>query len=126
MSSVLEKLRAFAKNLKREIVVLASAIADPRTPLAAKLFGAAVIAYALSPIDLIPDFIPVIGFLDELILLPVCLWALKRMIPVGVLNEHKARVAADTRLPVSKTAAAVIAAIWLVSLFAVSHWLWEW
>ena len=123
---MLERLKSFAKNLKREIAVLASAMGDPRTPLTAKLFGAAVIAYALSPIDLIPDFIPVIGFLDELILLPACLWALKRMIPAHVLDEHRTLVGPEARLPVNKYAAAVIVAIWLVVLAAVSHWLWEW
>lgn len=122
---MIEKLKALAKSLKRDIAVLGSALADPRTPFTAKLFGAAVIAYAVSPIDLIPDFIPVIGFLDELILLPMCLWALKRMIPANVLDEHRARVGPDARLPQSKTAAAVIVLIWIAALLAVSLWLWD-
>lgn len=120
-----EKLRSFAKSLKREIVVLASALGDPRTPLAAKIFGAAVIAYAVSPIDLIPDFIPVLGFLDELVLLPLCLWALKRLIPIRVLDDHRALIGPDARLPVNKAAALVIIAIWLVAIGVICHWLWD-
>lgn len=88
---MIDKLRAFAKSLKLEIAVLASALADPRTPFAARALGVAVVAYAVSPIDLIPDFIPVLGFLDELILLPIALWAIRRMIPSDVLAEHRAK-----------------------------------
>jgi uncharacterized membrane protein YkvA (DUF1232 family) len=122
---MIDKLRAFARGLKAELAVLAFAVRDPRTPLAAKILGAIVVAYALSPIDLIPDFIPVIGFLDDLILVPIGLWALRRMIPPGVLAEHRAQVAAGTRLPANKTAAMVIVAIWAISLALVGLWLWD-
>ncbi|MEQ1717693.1 MAG: YkvA family protein [Hyphomicrobium sp.] len=119
-----EKLRTFAKALKAEIAVLASALRDPRTPLAAKVLGVVIVAYAVSPIDLIPDFIPVLGYLDDLILLPLGLWAVRRMIPEHVMAEHRAKVPPGTRLTKSKTAALVIVAIWLISLAAVAHWLW--
>ncbi len=119
------KIVAWGRVLKSEIVVLASAVRDPRTPVLAKLLGFFIVAYALSPIDLIPDFIPVLGYLDELILLPIGLWAVRRMIPAEVLAEHRARVEPGARLPLNKTAAVVIAAIWLVTLAAVSHWLWD-
>lgn len=120
-----EKLKSFARALKAEIAVLASALTDPRTPLAAKLLGAAVVAYAVSPIDLIPDFIPVIGYLDDLILLPIGLWAVRKLIPADVLAEHRARIPPGTRLAKSNTAAAVIVIIWIVSLALVGRWLWN-
>lgn len=121
---MLERLRAFARSLKAEIAVLASALRDPRTPLAAKVLGAAVVAYALSPIDLIPDFIPVLGYLDDLILLPLGLWCVRRLIPEAVLAEHRARVPAGTRLAPSRAAAFAIVAIWIVSIALAAHWLW--
>ncbi len=120
------KLVAWARALKSEIIVLSAAVRDPRTPLLAKMLGVIIVAYALSPIDLIPDFIPVLGYLDELILLPMGLWAVRRMIPAEVLAEHRARVDPGARLPRNKYAAAAIVAIWLVVLAAVSHWLWDW
>ena len=120
------KLAAWARALKSEIAVLASAVRDPRTPLAAKMFGVFIVAYALSPIDLIPDFIPVLGYLDEALLLPIGLWAVRRMIPAAVLAEHRARVQPGARMPLSKSAAVVIVAIWLATLAVVSHWLWDW
>lgn len=120
------RIYAWARALKSEIAVLASAVRDPRTPLAAKMLGVFIVAYALSPIDLIPDFIPVLGYLDELILLPMGLWAVRRLIPADVLAEHRARVVPGARLPLNKFAAAVIVAIWLVVLAVVSHWLWDW
>lgn len=123
---MLEKLRAFARSLKNEIAVLAAAIQDPRTPWTAKAFGAFVVAYAVSPIDLIPDFIPVLGYLDELILLPAALWALKLMIPEDVLADHRARIVPGTRIAKNRTAAVVIVALWLACIAAVSHWLWDW
>ena len=122
------KLIAWGRALKSEIAVLASAVRDPRTPLLAKLLGFFIVAYALSPIDLIPDFIPVLGYLDEAMLLPIGLWAVRRMIPADVLAEHRARVVPGARLPLNKhaavVAAVVIVAIWLIALAAVSHWLW--
>ncbi len=123
---MIERLRQWARALKSEIAVLTAAVRDPRTPLAAKLLGVAIVAYAVSPIDLIPDFIPVIGFLDDMILLPIGLWLVRRMIPADVLAEHRARVEPGTRLAPSMGAAVAIVALWLVGLALFSHWLWEW
>lgn len=121
---MIERLRLFARGLKAEVAVLASAIRDPRTPLAAKLLGLAVIAYAVSPIDLIPDFIPVLGLLDDLILVPLGLWAVRAMIPPEVMAEHRAKVPPGQRLAASRTAAAAIIVIWIVSLAVAAGWLW--
>ena len=120
-----EKIKGWARALKAEVAVVASALRDPRTPMSAKILGAVVIAYAVSPIDLIPDFIPVIGYLDDLILVPAGLWLLRRLIPADVLAEHRARVKQGERLPANLTAAVVIIAIWAVSLALGSAWLWD-
>lgn len=121
---MLVKLKRWAKALKSEIAITASALADPRTPWVARLLGVAVIAYAVSPIDLIPDFIPVIGYLDDLILVPAGLWAVRRLIPAEVMAEHRAKADPGERLAPSRTAALVIVAIWAISLGVAGRWLW--
>ena len=106
-----------AKNLKRDIHALYLAKNDPRVPWYAKLLAALIIAYALSPIDLIPDFIPVLGLLDDLVLLPAGILLLLKMIPPGVMEEYR-RKATSTPFTLSKnkTAAVFIAAIWVALL----------
>ena len=79
----------------------------------------------MSPIDLIPDFIPVIGYLDESILGPAGLWLVRRLISADVLAKHRARVQQGERLPANRTAAAVIVSIRIVSLALVGTWLWD-
>ena len=81
-----------ARALKREALALSFACRDPRTPWYAKALGAAVLAYVLSPIDLVPDFIPVLGWLDDLILVPLGVLAVRALIPAGVLAECRERV----------------------------------
>ena len=78
-----------ARNLKRDVVAIALAVRDPRVPWYAKAVGACVIAYALSPIDLIPDFVPVLGYLDDLVLVPLGLLLVLRLIPADILAEHR-------------------------------------
>ena len=106
-----------AKNLKRDIHALYLAKNDPRVPWYAKLLAVLIIAYALSPIDLIPDFIPVLGLLDELVLLPAGILLLLKMIPPDVMEEYR-RTATSTPFTLSKnkTAAVFIAAIWVALL----------
>ena len=87
----LEGLKRKAARVRREATVLYRACRDPRTPWVAKALGVAVVAYALSPIDLIPDFIPVIGWIDDLLLVPLGLLAVRAMIPRDVLAEYRAR-----------------------------------
>ncbi len=120
---MLEKLKGWARTLKAEIAILAAAVRDPRTPWYAKALGIIIVAYALSPIDLIPDFIPVLGYLDDLLLLPLGIWAVRRMIPAEVLAEHRASVAAGVRLPPNKIAAAVVIALWIAGIAAAAWWL---
>lgn len=110
---IIQKLKDAAKALKQELVVLAHAARDPRTPWYARALIIMVVAYAVSPIDLIPDFIPILGYLDDLLLVPAGLWLALRLVPRHVLDEHRAQVAQDARLPGSKAAAAVIVLIWI-------------
>src|SRR6266852_5354025 len=77
------------RALKRDVVAIALAVRDPRVPWYAKAVGVCVVAYALSPIDLIPDFVPVLGYLDDLVLVPLGLLLVLRLIPVDVLAEHR-------------------------------------
>jgi uncharacterized membrane protein YkvA (DUF1232 family) len=85
---------------------------DPRTPWAARLLCLLIAAYALSPIDLIPDFIPVLGLLDDALLIPAGLWLVARLLPAGLMDEHRAAARAAADRPVSKAGALIVAATW--------------
>lgn len=88
---------------------------DPRTPWYARAFGFLVTAYALSPIDLIPDFIPVLGLLDDAILVPAGIWLFVKMVPPKLFDEHRARAAAAAERPRSLSGAALVVAVWLLA-----------
>jgi uncharacterized membrane protein YkvA (DUF1232 family) len=105
-----------ARDLKQEVHALALACKDPRVPWHAKLLAVSIVAYALSPIDLIPDFIPVLGYLDDLILVPLGIYFVLRMIPKEVMTEcrEKARAATINSRRGRWLAAAVIVAIWVI------------
>jgi uncharacterized membrane protein YkvA (DUF1232 family) len=103
------------EGLKREALTLWVAARDTRTPLAAKLMAGAVAAYAFSPIDLIPDFIPVFGLLDDLLIVPLGVWAVMRLIPKPLLADFRAEAAALAERPVSRMAAIAIVALWLAA-----------
>ena len=112
---MIERLRQWARALKRNVAVLSLAARDPAVPLAAKLLAGAVAAYALSPIDLIPDFIPVLGLLDDVLLVPAGIWLVLRMIPPEVLAQLRIRAEAQADLPRSRVAALVIVGLWVLS-----------
>ncbi len=101
------------------------AAGDPRVPWYAKIVAACVAAYALSPIDLIPDFIPVLGYLDDLILVPLGIALAIRLIPPALLAEHRARATEEAKRPVSRLGAAVIIIIWLALAFLILFWLFK-
>lgn len=110
------KWRRWAGRLKSETYALYLAYGDPRVPLHAKLFAALVVGYAFSPLDLIPDPIPVLGYLDDLVLVPLGVALAVRMIPEEVLSESRQRareMVEGGERPVSRAAAAVIVAVWL-------------
>lgn len=110
---LLRRLKLWARKLKTEVYALYLAYKDPRVPWYARVFTAIVVGYAFSPIDLIPDPIPVLGYLDDIILVPLGIALAVRMIPPHVLTEcrEKARTLEDK--PVNKIAAVVVVAIWV-------------
>jgi uncharacterized membrane protein YkvA (DUF1232 family) len=112
---LIEAWKQRARQLKAELYALYLAYRDPRVPLYARVFAACVVGYAFSPIDLIPDPIPILGYLDDLILIPLGIALAIRMIPAPVLAEcrEKARQAIKEKKPTNRTAAAVIVALWL-------------
>jgi uncharacterized membrane protein YkvA (DUF1232 family) len=117
-----DALRAKARSLQRETMALYYAGRDPRTPLAARLITILVVAYALSPIDLIPDFIPVLGLLDDLILIPLGIALALRLIPAEAMAEGRARADAALAQPKSYAAATVIVLLWLAAVILLSTW----
>ena len=116
------RLRQWARAVKRDVAVLALAARDPAVPLAAKLLAGAIAAYALSPIDLIPDFIPVLGLLDDLLLVPAGIWLALRLIPPEVLADLRERAEAQAQLPRSRVAAAVIVGLWVLATGLAAWW----
>jgi uncharacterized membrane protein YkvA (DUF1232 family) len=92
-------IRDWARRIKRDLAAVASAARDPRTPAVARIAAVLVVAYALSPIDLIPDVVPVLGLLDDVILVPLGLLLVIRLIPPEILAEHRRRADAAGRLP---------------------------
>ncbi|QGW66270.1 DUF1232 domain-containing protein [Lysobacter soli] len=121
----MSRLRNWARGLKRQTLVVWFAARDPRTPWFPRLLALAVAAYALSPIDLIPDFIPVLGYLDDVILVPLGVWLVLRMVPAGVIADSQAKAAAVADRPVSRGMAVVIVAIWAVALAVLGLWAWR-
>ena len=120
------KLKVWAKKINRDGVTLWFAIKHPESPWYAKALGMFVVAYALSPIDLIPDFIPVLGYLDDVILLPGLIWLAIRLIPAEVLVACRERadhwISTSGAKPKSLLGAILILGLWA----ALSYWLWRW
>lgn len=121
---MLDRLRQRARALKRETYALSIAYRDPRTPWYARVVAACVVAYAFSPLDLIPDFVPLLGYLDDLILVPLGIALALRLIPAEVMAESRARATDAARQPTSWGAAAIIVTLWL-TLAALGLW-WFW
>lgn len=120
LSSVkaLSSIKAWARNLKRDSVALYLASRDPRVPRYAKAVAIAVAAYALSPIDLIPDFIPVIGYLDDLILLPLGIWLAIALVPDEVMAECRTKASAVLQRPTSRAGMITIIVLWIAGALA--------
>jgi uncharacterized membrane protein YkvA (DUF1232 family) len=117
-----------ARALKRETLALYLACRDPRVPWYARLLAVGIVGYALSPIDLIPDFIPVVGYLDDLIIVPLGIALVLRLIPQDVLEDCRKRAAVEfaSGRPVNRVAAVVIVGIWLLSALVVIGLLIRW
>ncbi|HHW40584.1 MAG TPA: DUF1232 domain-containing protein [Syntrophomonadaceae bacterium] len=116
----LDRWKQNARKLKNEIYAIYLAYRDPRTPWYARIFAACLVAYAFSPIDLIPDFVPLLGYLDDLVLLPLGILAARRMIPPEVLEEYRNKAGAlrarksSEGKPANWFTAGVIVAAWLI------------
>ena len=119
------RFKQWAARLKRDVKVLGLALLDPRTPWYAKALAGFIVAYALSPIDLIPDAIPVLGLVDEMILLPILIAGTVRLVPSGVLADCRERADHAGALPrwLSWVGLAIIVAVWLAAAVAVARWL---
>ena len=115
------RLKEWARAMKREIAMLWLAARDPRTPVAAKLVAGLTAAYALSPIDLIPDFIPVLGLLDDLLIVPLGIWLALRLIPAPLADELR-RKAQDKVLPKSRNGLIMVVATWVIALALFAIW----
>ena len=107
MRAWLDRLKRWARAITRDAVALYLAARDPRVPWYAKVFAAVIAAYALSPIDLIPDFIPVLGYLDELVLLPLAIAGVIRLIDPAIMSEHRTAATDIVMWPMSKLGAAM-------------------
>jgi uncharacterized membrane protein YkvA (DUF1232 family) len=118
-------LKERVRKIKLELGVLLRAYKDPRVPWYAKLLAALVLGYALSPIDLIPDFIPVLGYLDDLILIPLGIILVIKLIPPDVYEYYRAQEAVSTPHSNYK-AAAVIIIIWMIALYFLIRILLNW
>lgn len=120
----IEKYKQKFKSLKQELMALYLACKDPRTPWYAKALGICIVAYAASPIDLIPDPIPVLGYLDDLILIPLGIIIVRRMVPPTVLAECREKAEGLTQQKGKNwIAATIIIAIWIVAAIAIIRWL---
>ena len=113
-SSLLQDLKRWARALKRDVHAIYLAARSPRVPWHAKIIAIAVAGYALSPVDLIPDFIPVLGYVDDLIIVPLGIWLVLSLIPEEVIAECRAVADEAATRPQSRPAAMMIIAIWIL------------
>ena len=121
--AILGPVKQWASGIVRDVLALWLAARDPRVPWIAKAVAAVVAAYALSPIDLIPDFIPVIGYLDDLVLVPLGILLAVRLVPPELMAEFRA-AAAERARPVSRAGAMIIVAIWIACIAIISWIAW--
>lgn len=124
---LLQRWKAWARSLKQQLLALYYACSDPDTPRLSRWLALAVIAYALSPIDLIPDFIPVLGYVDDLILLPLGLWLILRTLPAHVWQRSLEKAQnRPQQLPEKRWMALIIIAVWMLVAAMLSLWLLKW
>lgn len=122
---VLSSLGGWAKELKQQTLVAYFAARDPRTPWLARGLAFLVAAYALSPIDLIPDFIPVLGYLDDLVIVPLGVLLVLKLVPPEVTRSAREQALAAVETPVSRASAAIVVAIWVAIASVFGLWAWQ-
>lgn len=125
MARWIDAAKAWARAVKRDVVAVWLAARDPRTPWAARILALCVAAYALSPIDLIPDFIPILGFLDDLLLVPLGILAVVRLMPPVLIAELRDEAATITDKPRSRAGLVAVIATWLLVGGLLAAWLWR-
>ena len=121
---MLDRAKQWAKAIKRDVVALYLAGRDPRVPWYAKIAAACVAAYALSPIDLIPDFVPILGYLDDLLIVPLGILLVVKLIPAPVMAALRDEAARQGR-PVSRAGLMVIVGLWVLAVAAAAWWVWR-
>jgi uncharacterized membrane protein YkvA (DUF1232 family) len=124
MTPMWKAAKAWARSIKRDVVAIWLAARDPRVPWHVKAIAAAVAAYALSPIDLIPDFIPVLGYLDDLVIVPLGILLVVRLIPGELMAEFREEAMKRIDRPTSLAAAAAIVTLWVTVAILLLWWLW--
>ena len=126
MATFIERWKQKTRQLKLDVYAIYLAYRDPRVPWYAKIFVACVVGYAFSPIDLIPDPIPILGYLDDLVLLPIGIWLAVRLIPRSVWKDCQDLAAGQTTyLPHNYRAALVVMIIWAIAIAGFMFWLWQ-
>ncbi|GAB2502886.1 DUF1232 domain-containing protein [Lysobacter humi (ex Lee et al. 2017)] len=118
-------MRGWARTIKRQTLVVYYAARDPDTPWAVRLLALAVAAYALSPIDLIPDFIPVLGHLDDVLILPLGIAFVLRLLPRQVAERARLQADAAASRPTRRAMAVAIVGVWLIALGSAASWAWR-
>jgi len=125
--NLIQQFKHHVQKLKLDAYALYFAVRDGRTPWLAKILAGTIVAYALSPIDLIPDFIPILGYLDDLLLVPLGVWLAIRLIPQAVLTDCRAKVAEldSAENPRSLAGAVLIVLVWLALSLWLAHWIFQ-
>lgn len=121
--NALANLQAAGRRIRRDAMTVYFAARDPKTPLPVRLLALGVAAYAFSPIDLIPDFIPVLGYLDDAIVLPLGIVLVIKLTPEEVIEASRARANEASARPVSNAAAAIVVALWVTCAVGFVYWL---
>ena len=126
--NLLQRLKQKIRGLRHEILAMYLAVRHPATPWYAKVLAAGIVIYAVSPFDLIPDPIPVLGYLDDLIIVPLGVLAVRWMIPAAVLAECREKTAAGVEVNAAwKWAGGImIALLWLLCSVGIGIWVWQW
>jgi uncharacterized membrane protein YkvA (DUF1232 family) len=124
--TMLERAKQWARAIKRDVLALWIAARDSRVPWYAKALAMAIAAYALSPIDLIPDFVPVLGYLDDLVIVPLGILLVVALIPGTLMAEFRQQAATLAAKPRSTTAAVIIVLIWIAAMILAGWWFWRW
>lgn len=118
------KLKVAAKRIKRDALTVYFVARDPNTPIVVRLLALAIAAYAMSPIDLIPDFIPIVGFLDDIVLLPLGIILVIKLTPPDVIQASRNKAAGVLAKPISHVAAVVVIVAWILGATAFGFWVW--